>query len=976
MKRKTKLLASLFLGSLMLLCFGVACNGAGTEGPLGEDYNWVFNKPFAGEPDEGMKIDGVLDESVWLENTYLSQTTGTTSWSATTYFTEKGLYIAAKATDMTMTYITRFTKRSAFELFICKTGTETINPNSTATHPARCQTFQLDPYYCRSKSRVEYYYEAKVDGKLNSETECTMTAELFLTWEDLYYTADELGEQGYPESIQMYVNYEGASNEVLGSCSWREETYFHYDKSGYMGELDHGDLGDATGGLAATDRWTLSEDGKPQTTAGRTQILWLKEAYAKDFMFEASLSPIDTYIDENGETKPITLRGEAVSGRIGLIAANGVSAGRYNLFSADAKNFSRNKTVTLQTCREIDSFHWQNLIGLGNQTATRDYEGESLLLRVIKKGDMFYYFYGDTYWNCERIPDLQEEAYCGIYTSQGVKIEDFRFVNYEGNTNDLESELSKYMYFVNVSGEMPRGSVTTSLYAVGKGRDVTITFLPKSRSVLTNVTIDGEERYDEVVAGMNDKCQYTFTPTADVTVEGEFTQFETKDVVKTVIVINDENDDRVMDANYEITGSDKLLFYKGEPNASGYVIVQLPKEGTYTVGGRTFEVSGDYELTALFSGHHDLKTSFVLNDGVTSVDINGNPESVKDTQSYTLYLQVRENAWGALTVNKLNVSGSGKLYFNEETGNYYATNIVRRYFKGTVATDYAADVTLKLTNVGDKNGDLAAFAVTDGNDVLVIKINLENAGKVIIATGNETTNTVAGQEYAITGFDYTKCQMPSGGGNNGYAEVSFRVVKCGSAIYLFNSDGEMKAYFNKEGVQLVNGSQIAWRGNSDAEEEIDKDIASLFGSGEETAVGLFTYAVKNINAELEMDFSTNEADIFTDAIGYGAFTLTLPEDVTLNDGYRVKTHYGMGEEVVIGVNAENAKTANARLILADGGGTRFVSGSYDWSNDCIVFKFIYAGGAAAAKITVLEYGDMDWSEDWGDFIPDRDNTLP
>jgi hypothetical protein len=66
----------------------------------------------------------------------------------------------------------------------------------------------------------------------------------------------------------MYVNYEGEAKEVLGSCLWREETYFHYGKDGYLGDIEHKDLGSIENGLAATDMWTVNEDGNAQTTAG------------------------------------------------------------------------------------------------------------------------------------------------------------------------------------------------------------------------------------------------------------------------------------------------------------------------------------------------------------------------------------------------------------------------------------------------------------------------------------------------------------------------------------------------------------------------------------------------------------------------------------------------------------------------------------------------------------------------------------
>jgi hypothetical protein len=65
------------------------------------------------------------------------------------------------------------------------------------------------------------------------------------------------------------------------------------------------------------------------------------------------------------------------------------------------------------------------------------------------------------------------------------------------------------------------------------------------------------------------------------------------------------------------------LFYKGTPNSSGYVIVQIPKAGTYTVDGREFIVDGIYNVYSSFNNNHDVYTSFTLTNDTTSVNING-----------------------------------------------------------------------------------------------------------------------------------------------------------------------------------------------------------------------------------------------------------------------------------------------------------------------------------------------------------------
>jgi len=984
MKRKTKVFATLTLSALSVLALGAACGeSAAAQGPLGEAYEFIFDKPYAAVPDEYINVDGYLDDAIWENKNWIEQTASGAAWAATTHFTEKGLYIAVEATDATMSYKTRYSARSNFNVYVCKTGTQAINLNSLAYYPSECQCFILDPYYCRAKNRIPYNYEAKFTGELNSETECTMTAELFLAWEDLFYTEAELGENGYPESIQMYVNYEGEQKEVLGSCLWRQETYFHYNENGLIGTIDHQDFGNAKDGLAATDQWIINEQGNLQTTAGRTQIAWLKEANSKSFMFEAQLKPLGTRVNANGQTETISLRGDRVVGRFGLITARNpwadsvTTVSGYSIYSADARSIcdqkAGNKSIKVQTYRQTDSFHWSNLIGLSQQTVETGYLDDTVTLRIIKDGDNYYYFYNDSYWKSERNSNLQEEVYCGIYTSQGVELIDYKFVDYTGKADELQNELRNYVYFIETAGEMTRGGVIADTYAVAKGKEVTITFSPKMQSVLTDITMGANKEsavsvFDEVYAQFNANNEYTFTPTGDTYIGGEYTSFPKNSIVRTLMNFTDETGAKVMDAQFEVRGNDLRMYYKGTPNASGYVIANLPKKGTYEIDGKSFEVTGEYTLKVKFNQHHTYETTFTIDEN-TVLDEKG---------QYILDVTVQSNGWGTVKVNTKTVTGSGTLLYNEETGNYYTSGGVRRYFKDTVATDYVANVKLQMTEVGNRNSDLMALAITDGNDVLVIKYNLENSGKVIIATGNETANTTAGQEYAITGFKYDKVQEPYGAGKNGYGTVSIKVVKCGSAIYLFNSQNQLKAYFNKNGVHLVNGCAVSWGASAKNVEEINKDVAALFAGGEktQTALGLFTYNANSIRAEIEYDFSRDLTSVY-EAIGYGDLSVNLPEGRTLNtEDYPVRAGYALGEIVTIGVNVANAKNLKMQMLITSKDGIKIVDGTYDWATGCIVFEFEYAGGDVSVSTAIIKDGGMSWSDEWGEFIPDRENTMP
>ena len=328
---------------------------------------------------------------------------------------------------------------------------------------------------------------------------------------------------------------------------------------------------------------------------------------------------------------------------------------------------------------------------------------------------------------------------------------------------------------------------------------------------------------------------------------------------------------------------------------------------------------------------------------------------------------------GAVTVNGMKITGSGKLSYNESTQNYFVegTNGVRRYYKTMVGENFVLNAHISMTEVGGNGGHLAAVALTDGNDVLVLKYNIEQWGNLIIATGNSATETSA--EFAITGFDWSgRKHTLASDTAKGETEMAFKLVKCGSVLYLFNHDGQPRAYFNKEGIHLID-SRILWGENNLS--AVNDDIKGLFSTGDELAAGVFTYPDTGLRAEFDFEFTDDLEAVHTAAIDYGAMTLNLPEGCTLAKAYPVREGYGKGEIIQIGVNVKNARRAKLRLLVNDGNGQRIIDGKYDWSNGCIVFTLEYYGGETQADVTIVENGEMSWSNDWGEFIPDRDNTL-
>ncbi len=942
-RRKIVLTLALLAFSTIGLGVGAACSDKEEDGPLGEAYEWEFDKPFAGEIDDYMTMDGKLDEEVWEDNEYLAQTTLEDSWSATTHFSEKGVYIGVKATDETMYYTSRYRARSTFSIFLCKTGTPTYNVNNTEVHQGRTFQFALDPYYCRPwKNRIPYYYETYIDGPLDGENWTTMTAELFLTWEDLQYTEEELGENGYPEDIQMYVNYNGQSREVLGTCSWREETFPHFGANGYKGNIEHDELGNVENGVASTDKWEINEQGNPQTTAGRTQVLWSKEAFAKDFVFEAELKPLR----EDADGNRITLRGSAVSGRFGLIVAtplgfqfenNGTSTNNISVFSASVTSFLSN-TLSMQTCRQIDSFHWQNYINLKGSVP---YEGDTVTLRIAKQGDTYYYFYGDSYWKSERIERQIDEVYCGIYTSEGVEVLNTEFKDFTGNEEGFRAELGKYVHFINIGTIDGGGTVTPSSYAVTKGEAVTLSFLPNSRNILTQVKLNGVDMYDEIVAEMNEKCEYTFTPDGEVTIDAKYTAFKNVDLVETIINLVDDEGNAIAADYYEVKGSQKLLYYAGQPTtAGGYIVLRLPKANTqpYVVDGREIAVDGIYNFTANFIGYRDYADSFELKDGMTSTGLSGNIESVTENRKFTYHGTVVSHDYGAVVVNDKTIgSTTSPLEYNKETGNYYITgsNNFSSYMKAYVSDTFwvTAEISMSgLSGTGNFNADpISGLIFHNGSSYIEIKEKCQTEGDTRLVITTEASGVKT--EVCVAGFDAVAYIAAT-------RTVIINVARYQDKIYVMNSANEVKVILSADGYQLLNGAAVSWSGSKDT---INANLKTFFmATRPENAIGMLNFQGTDCTVEWDYTkYTSNRAEI-EQMLDYGVLTF----DASTGDytATNIAGAYLVGEKITLSVkaNAANQKVDTLTITYEDGS-TETITGTYDPETNESTFTFTFNG---------------------------------
>lgn len=934
-KSKVKIIAAALVALLITAAVAVGCApAAGTD----ETYEWEYNKPFAPQTDSFMTVDGVLDEERWTGQNRMEHSSDGITLTATTVFTEKGMYIGMQALDSNIQWYVRsaFDTNSSFGIQIVKEGEPTYNVNDSWTqHPMRNFNFNIDAKTSRSYRETPYQAKAVVDGEINSGATKSITAELFVTWADMNYTSDELGEKGCPDSVRVYIEYRkvvaensGDNTNIVPSFmqSWRYDTYFRFGSEGLKTVYSSDTLGNADNGLAASDCWEIDDgNGTAKTTQNRTQVLWFKKSFATDFVMEADVT--------------VDAPGEGYYPSVGLIS--GTSQDTVNMFVVEGRGLTDaqpgSKSVALKTGTKTDGLQWFSGIGRAQVVAT-DYSTDTVKLTMVKRGGYFYYFYNGEYWDSEYVEALTGNVYAGFFANDGATYSNYSFKDYTGDRDGLDKYLSSSVYFVEVPGVTARGSVVSSRQAVKKGQPVTLTVLPNSGYVLTEIKNNDVSLYDDFAAQVQDS-QYVFTPQADSKITAVFTEFPQEALVDVLLPVR-SGDVRVLDALYLIEGNNGLLYYTGSVNSKGNVVVRLPKAGEYAVGGRTMTIDGEYSISLTADGYHDAESMFILDDDTTSVSIDGKPQSVAGDKAYTQVVTVASVRYGNVTVNGATVESSGILKYDESVECYYSSQgNVNAYYKDMVGSEFIVRADMAFSDMINAGTDpVAGVAVAAGGKTIVLKSCRWEVNRLCVAIGNSGSQT--SYEIAVNGFAH---DIGAANGN-----LSITVVRYGKTLYVFDCDETLKLYFDRDGMHTVNGATVA----SGAQlGNFNEYLREFFALGDENAVGMIKYGTTG-RVTWDVQYSSN--GVF-DYISGGEFTFeteTVDYSATV-DGVTVGSGFAKGTVVTIEVSSLDEEKAAAELTLSYGGENTTVLGEYDIARGVTVFKFTY-DKACSATVSKFE----------------------
>ncbi|MDY3303652.1 MAG: hypothetical protein SOW78_05175, partial [Clostridia bacterium] len=633
MKIRNKFIFSivcLFSCSFILLGFA-GCNDSDPNAKKVEydnEYDWEYDREFEGEYDEHMNIDGVLDEDVWndAQHKWLTFSENGATVSYTTYFTEKGLYIASAVQDPNLQWNARFNfedkpLNSAFCYFITSDSADNL------------QMFTRFRFAFDSKNKVSYEQtpfaaKAVTDKDIDSGDASEMTGEFFATWDDLNIKVNE--ETGKPDTVNIIPMYRVVKDpEDSTANKWirplfadvtRLHCYCSFNENGYISSnVASSEWGNAANGISRSDGWEFSTEQENTVTSnkGHSQAIFLSDACSDKYIFSVDM--------------------KIVQGLKGIDGSDGIFRGGICAMSEGENDFA---AVLIEGTDLKDNFFkmcllkfngWKySYVASGSVSSDYNYEesDHTVNIKVIKDGPNFYYFVEGEFVYFNREDDLSGKCCPGVYTlTSAATFSNPEFTDYSDNHDELRTELRKYVYLVDVSTNISGGSVAidkTSLDKNSENLSVNVTIKPNNGYVISSFTVNGNDEFDFLINNIKDGT-VSIPVTGDIEIGAEFTRFNKgNDVIKIrgEVVSEDETGylGGVRVRAYDT--SNPLFCYDLETNSQGRFEISFlkPKDGTYQIDDKSYNVGSEYSVTAYFEDGY-LPVSLKLS--ASDADENG-----------------------------------------------------------------------------------------------------------------------------------------------------------------------------------------------------------------------------------------------------------------------------------------------------------------------------------------------------------------
>ena len=644
-------------------CSGCADKGKPDPDPAAGGYDVKYATTMPSGTDDGIMIDGKLDETAYAEQkTFVNRLSEDSDGnmerlSMTTYVGDKGWYVLTEVTDSALVYngLLAPARNSTIHLYY-----ELASEN--ANEAIREIYMDAGRVYGRTPCNIGLMeYGVKVNGELNGAT-TGMTAELFIPWRAMGLT-----EKPENTDLLMYPMYsipKGGGDyrnlSPLPNLSYVANQFYLFGSDGYSDKDAFGAiLGDAKNGHVKAGVWTYTDvekteadgrvtlSGSASVHAGSYAKTYIKDIVADNYVVEATVKVTGRDYGKRDGRAGLTV--DIAGGKRKTLAA---------YISAEEGNAAGLNSVPFR------SFYGDDYDGRNNRTETLPSvslpEGGTLSggvkLTLIKSGANLYGLANGEIILAETDNAIRGKCAFNL-TAANVNAEftDISYAVYDGDEAGMAAAIAGYG-IRRISAEAEGyGNVYLDKIAVKDGGEVTLTVECGEGNVIKEIKINGE-----AVADFAEKAEVFGTTvryvlgnvTEDTNILVCFEEYAGVKVSGTISVVGESGLNMSDSAIYAFRADGSVIPFEGRVNEDGTYEISLPA-GAYDkirVNGAGY--ANDFDKiggAAIVIGADPIENAdFALETRIPTVVRHGEGNSVwtmTGDKEYTVSGMSHGNAW-------------------------------------------------------------------------------------------------------------------------------------------------------------------------------------------------------------------------------------------------------------------------------------------------------------------------------------------
>ena len=510
MKRKVLVVLCSALCVMAISAALVACGG-GNINPAENEHKTQYRSDWRGKNDEGIDIDGSLNENCWTENkawfrtTVPSNTDGNGPYLETTAFTtDLGIYIGAVLYDKNLVGDGQFnvSEGTCLEFYYSFRQADGKIYNNAFYNR---EVFFLDLYgnYYTFGTRMKR--GVKVDGEINSGDTTSATFEVFIPWEQ---TSLDTSAEYRPSSVlilpraNVALSGQSKTNYCMGKVQGRfrdtnQAMYYEFDENGYTkADAENAVLGDAKNGMAKSANWNLECLDEGIISVDKSvnyDYIYFKDGFAENFETSVTMYPgdymnsLDNGIYYGNSGGGFSKAGFYILSTEGLEYVPRLSLD--NLVDIGAGVKAPQSYYLDEGDNIFSDSHQSGCLANGVRTATGP-----LTFKLIKYGSDFFFFADGNYLGTQNISALGGSVYVGLYN--GIRQMEFRDYSFRALTaEEAKASLGDTLVPVSVMSGAG-GSVECDVVYVEQGGSFTFDTICNSGYTIDSVTL-GEQDITE-----------------------------------------------------------------------------------------------------------------------------------------------------------------------------------------------------------------------------------------------------------------------------------------------------------------------------------------------------------------------------------------------------------------------------------------------------------------------------------------------